>query len=79
MKTYIVQIDDAFSRWQEEAKKLEEEWDAKPLEDIEVDYGYVGDWYISSVTDDPPIWTDDHIKELVYDFHLIPKQEDEQD
>ena len=38
-----------------------------------VDIGYLSDWYQSSVTDDPPVWTDEHIEELYGDFYLIPK------
>lgn len=38
-----------------------------------VDAGYLSDWYISSVGDEPPIWTDGHIDELLNDFLVIPK------
>ena len=39
-----------------------------------VDEGYLTDWYISSVSaDDSPVWTDEHISELVNDFYIIPK------
>lgn len=37
------------------------------------DIGTLTDWYISSVTDDPPVWTDEHIEELFNDFYVIPK------
>ena len=47
------------------------------ITDKSVDEGYLNDWYISSVTDAEPKWTEAHIKELVNDFYLIPKQEDE--
>ena len=40
-----------------------------------VDEGYLYDWYIHSVTDDEPIWTEAHIEELFNDFILIPKEE----
>lgn len=40
-----------------------------------VDYGYLADWYIRSVTNDPPVWTEEHIDELFNDFYLIPKGE----
>lgn len=43
------------------------------LKDIEVDKGYLEDWFISSVNDDPPVWTEKHIRELIGDFHLIPR------
>lgn len=38
-----------------------------------VDAGYLSDWYISSVGDEPPVWTDAHINELLNDFIVIPK------
>lgn len=38
-----------------------------------VDAGYLSDWYISSVDDEPPVWTDAHIDELLNDFIVIPK------
>ncbi|MBQ2289700.1 MAG: hypothetical protein II249_03410 [Bacteroidaceae bacterium] len=38
-----------------------------------VDTGYLSDWYISSVGDEPPVWTDAHIDELLNDFIVIPK------
>lgn len=30
-------------------------------------------WYISSVGAEPPVWTDEHIEELLTDFYVIPK------
>ena len=35
--------------------------------------GTLSDWYISSVDNSDPIWTDAHIDELVNDFYVIPK------
>ena len=40
-----------------------------------VDYGYLADWYIRSVTNDPPVWTEEHIEEIFNDFYLVPKGE----
>lgn len=31
------------------------------------------DWYISSTDGEPPIWTEEHIAELLRDFYVIPK------
>ena len=39
-----------------------------------VDESFLSDWYQNSVTDDPPVWTDEHIKEVCGDFYLIPKE-----
>lgn len=39
-----------------------------------VDAAYLYDWYISSVDDNPPHWTEEHINELCKDFYLIPKK-----
>jgi hypothetical protein len=41
---------------------------------IPVDIGFLYDWYISSVGDEDPVWTEDHIDELFNDFYLIPKE-----
>lgn len=30
------------------------------------------DWYISSVGKDPPVWTEEHLDELLRDFLVIP-------
>lgn len=38
-----------------------------------VDAGYLSDWYIASVGDESPVWTDAHIDELLNDFIVIPK------
>lgn len=38
-----------------------------------VDVGYLSDWYIASVGNEPPVWTDAHIDELLDDFIVIPK------
>ena len=38
------------------------------------DYGTLEDWFINSVSDtDKPIWTKEHLKELINDFYVIPK------
>lgn len=46
----------------------------KFIEDNAVDEGFLSDWYLASVTDDPPVWTDEHISEVCGDFYLIPKE-----
>ena len=38
-----------------------------------VDYGYLYDWFISSVGTEEPVWTEAHIEELLADFIVIPK------
>ena len=41
--------------------------------DKAVGIGYLSDWYQNSIDDTkPPIWTDEHIYELVNDFLIIP-------
>lgn len=32
------------------------------------------DWYINSVDESEPVWTEEHIHELFNDFYLIPKE-----
>ena len=46
----------------------------KVVREYAVDYGLLYDWYIHSVSQhDEPVWTEKHIKELLSDFCLIPK------
>mgnify|MGYP007013904106 CR=1 FL=1 len=44
------------------------------IKEKSVDIGYLHDWYQNSVTDDSPVWTDEHIKEMFCDFYMIPIQ-----
>lgn len=49
----------------------------KRLVDLEkaMDKSTLYDWYITSVSPkDEPVWTDRHIKELLNDFYVIPKE-----
>ena len=46
----------------------------KFIKENAVDEGFLYDWYQESVTDDPPVWTDEHIEEVYGDFYLIPKE-----
>lgn len=37
--------------------------------------GFLQDWYQNSVLEtDTPVWTDEHIAEMVGDFYLIPRE-----
>lgn len=48
----------------------------RKIEERAVDFGYLSDWYISSVDEtDEPVWTEKHIKELIGDFILITRNE----
>lgn len=41
------------------------------------DYATLEDWYINSVSEtDSPVWTKNHLEELLNDFYLIPKDTD---
>lgn len=41
-----------------------------------MDFGTLVDWYISSVSpDDTPVWTEEHIEELLNNFYVIPKDQ----
>lgn len=33
------------------------------------------DWYVNSVDESEPVWTEEHIHELFNDFYLIPKED----
>ena len=59
-------VSDAFEQGKTEGIKelLEKAWK-------EVD---LAQWYIASVDEHEPIWTDKHIEELCNDFYLIPKK-----
>ena len=40
-----------------------------------VSEGFLQDWYQNSVLEtDTPVWTDEHIAEMVGDFYLIPRE-----
>lgn len=43
------------------------------LENNCADEGLLQDWYQSSVDESNPVWTDEHISELMNDFYVIPK------
>lgn len=46
----------------------------KILEEISADTGYLEDWFINSVDDSEPVWTDKHIEELDEGFIVIPME-----
>lgn len=37
------------------------------------DYATLDSWYIASVTNGTPVWTEEHLEELLKDFYVIPK------
>ena len=42
--------------------------------DTAYDIGTFDDWYINSVSqDNAPVWTEEHLEELLKDFYVIPK------
>lgn len=46
----------------------------KVVVEYSMDYSTLYDWYIHSVSQrDEPVWTEKHLKELMSDFYLIPK------
>ena len=45
------------------------------IQKMQIDRGTLVDWYINSVSgDDTPVWTEEHIDELLKDFYVIPKE-----
>lgn len=38
-----------------------------------VDEGYLYDWYIHSVGEEDPVWTEQHISEMYNDFYILPR------
>ena len=60
----------------EERKEKRQQLKMKQINTIKslcVDEAYLSQWYQGSVDANPPVWTDEHIKELFKDFYLIPK------
>lgn len=52
-------------------------WKDAQIAERSVDLDYLISWYISSIDETvPPIWTDEHLEELLKDFYLIPKSND---
>lgn len=47
---------------------------AREIFEESYDYKTLADWYISSVDDSKPVWSDAHISELLNDFYIIPKE-----
>lgn len=47
----------------------------KPIdvEAVKMDFTTLVDWYITSVGEENPVWTEEHIEELLNDFIVIPK------
>lgn len=52
--------------------ELKKELENLPSAEV-VDSGYLCDWFINSVGDEEPVWTEEHIDELTNDFYVIPK------
>ena len=65
MEQYI----SGFRNGLQEASKFIDDW----FEENYYDYDNLYLWYIHSVTGEPPVWTEAHLRELVGDFYLIPK------
>lgn len=45
-----------------------------PIKNMAVDFGYLHNWFIDSVGTEEPVWTEDHIEELLEEFVVIPKE-----
>lgn len=55
-------------------EELEEKGRLFKIEDS-LDEGYLMDWYIHSVGNEEPKWTEAHIEEMHGDFYIFPKGE----
>lgn len=59
-------------RWIAEIKECPQTKEQKQHKPV--DLSYLIDWYITSVDEkEQPVWTEEHLKELLKDFILIPK------
>lgn len=59
---------------EDEAKRFSESIYDALLSTLPIGEAYLTDWYINSVDDSEPVWTESHIEELMNDFYLIPKE-----
>ena len=57
-----------------EVRKKAEKKEEKYVSGVPVNIGFLYDWYINSVGNESPVWTEEHIDELFEDFYLIPKE-----
>ena len=60
---------DFYSEVREKAIK-----EQKTVSGIPVSRGVLSDWYIYSVSNKQPVWTEEHLDELFNDFYLIPNE-----
>ena len=55
-------------------KKARKESKVKIVSGTPIGRGDLSDWYIHSVGDSDPVWTEQHLDELFNDFYLIAKE-----
>lgn len=60
---------------EEGLKRLTKQPDGEYISRQSVTESDLIDWYINSVDESEPVWTEEHIHELFNDFYLIPKED----
>lgn len=68
--------DDDYDKLADKFATLIGNWTPEIIKSITVDEGFLGNWYQDSLADPdaPPVWTDEHISELIGNFYLIAKE-----
>ena len=80
LRSRVRSLEQSRNSWKEKAERVGKQLfdvlaEKKNLLDTAYDFATLADWYISSVDEtQTPIWTDEHLTELLNDFYLIPKE-----
>ena len=80
LRSRVRSLEQSRKAWKEKSERVGKQLfdifgEKKNLLDTAYDFATLADWYISSVNEkDTPLWTVEHITELLNDFYLIPKE-----
>lgn len=80
LRSRVRSLEQSRNAWKEKANRVGKQLfdvlgEKKSLLYTAYDFATLADWYINSVNEkDTPLWTEEHLTELLNDFHLIPKE-----
>lgn len=80
LRSRVRSLEQSRKAWKEKSERVGKQLfdvlgEKKNLLDTAYDFATLADWYISSVNGkDTPLWTEEHLTELLNDFYLIPKE-----
>ena len=80
LRSRVRSLEQSRKAWKEKSERVGKQLfdvlgEKKNLLDTAYDFSTLADWYISSVNaKDTPLWTEEHLTELLNDFYLIPKE-----